>query len=413
MSQAAKQAINRGVGRLSDLVVVKGKGCWVETNEGRKILDMASGIGVVSTGHSHPKVVKAAQEQISRIVHAQVNISYHDKMLELTDALRPVVPQTLDSVFYTNSGAEAVENAVKIARNATRKGGVIVMQGSYHGRTLATSAMTTSGRYYRQHFGPFMPGVTTTPFPYEHKGWTTERAIEEFDLLFKQQLHPEDVACLIMEPILGEGGYVPVTQEYLDHVSKFCKANDILVIMDEVQTGFGRTGKMFACEHYNFQPDILVTAKGIASGFPLSAVWSRQEITDKQEPGSMGGTYTANAVACAAAIATQEVMREENLVQNAADRGAQLQAALREFQQERPDVISDVRGLGCMVGVEFNPKLKGIKGAVSKGCLDRDMILLGCSAYETVRFIPPLVVSSDEINKAVGIFKESVNAFTA
>ncbi|GBG32814.1 Acetylornithine aminotransferase, mitochondrial [Hondaea fermentalgiana] len=406
---SAKRAINRGVGRLADLVVTEAKGCWVATEEGRKLLDMASGIGVVSTGHCHPRVVAAAQEQVGRVIHAQVNIAYHDKMLELTDVLQPLMPKGLDSVFYTNSGAEAVENAVKIARNATGKGGVIVMQGSYHGRTLGTAAMTTSGRGYRQKFGPFMPSVYVTPFPYEHQGTSTAKAIAEFDLLFKQQVHPDDIAAVVMEPVLGEGGYVPATREYVEHVQAFCKANDILLVMDEVQTGFGRTGKLFATEHFDVVPDILVTAKGIASGFPLAAVWSRQDITDKQDPGTMGGTYTANAVACAAAIATQQVIKDENLVQNSHDRGAQLMDALRGIQKDRPDIVSDVRGLGCMVGVEFNTKLSGIKGAVSKACLDRDMILLGCSAFETVRFIPPLTVSADEIDRAVEIFTEAVD----
>jgi len=231
---------------------------------------MTSGIGVVNTGHCHDEVVKAAQKQCETLVHGQVNLFHHDKMLELVDVLLPVVPKGLDSIFFTNSGAEAVENAIKMSRHYTGKPNVIVMQGGYHGRTIGTMAMTTSSNGYRQRFGPLMPGVYVTPFPYEYHGVTSDDAYEALELLVKQQAHPDEVAALVIEPVLGEGGYVPAPANFLARMRKFCDKNKILLIFDEVQTGFGRTGDYFACDSKYFGhvcPDILVAAKGIGKSF--------------------------------------------------------------------------------------------------------------------------------------------------
>mmetsp|Transcript_13271 Transcript_13271/g.21644 ORF Transcript_13271/g.21644 Transcript_13271/m.21644 type:complete len:424 (+) Transcript_13271:155-1426(+) len=405
-----KGNVCRGVGRLSDFVVHDGEGCWLNTTDGRKLLDFASGIGVTNTGHCHPTVVKAVQKQAATLVHGQVNISYHDKMLELTERLLPKLPGGLDSLFYTNSGAEAVENSIKIAMQATGRHHVVVVQGSYHGRTFGTMSMTTSSRIYRQHFGPLLAGIHKVPFPYEYHGVTTEHCVNELDLLFKQELNPDETAAIIFEPVLGEGGYVPATPEYMVHVKDFCKQHGIMFIADEVQCGFGRTGNMFCSGSDDFgkvSPDILVMAKGIASGYPLAAVAMSQELSEKQFPGSLGGTYSGNAVACAAAIATLDVFEAEGLVENSRVQGERLRKNLNELKSIFPDVIGDVRGLGLMTGVEMKPNTVA-KAALSQRCLEHNMILLGCSVFETMRFMPPLTVNAEQIDTATDIFEKVI-----
>jgi len=410
---AMKRHLVRGVGRMSDLVMTKARGSFVEAEGGRRLLDMTTGIGVVNTGHCHPTVVEAAQAQCATLVHGQVNIAHHDKMLELTEVLLPVLPSGLDRLFYTNSGAEAVENAIKMARYATGRQNVVTMQGAYHGRTFATMAMTTSSRIYRQKFAPLVPGFYPSPFPYEHHGVSSDAAMKDLDLLMQQVLHPDEVAAVILEPVLGEGGYVPAPPDFIQRLKAFCHDMGALLIVDEVQTGFGRTGTYFACdsERYgNVSPDILVCAKGIASGFPLSAVATRAEISDKMDPGTMGGTYSGNAVACAAAIATQQVIRDEGLLENSRKMGERLRANLRDLQDKHPDLIADVRGLGCMVGMELHPDRAGpgTKAKLSQACLDRDMLILGCSVFETMRFIPPLTVSPGEIDRATDTVEKAL-----
>lgn len=326
-------SIARGVSRVTDYVLTRGQGSWVETACGRRLLDFTCGIGVVNTGHCHPRVVAAAQEQCSKFIHAQTVVGYHEPMLTLVEELTPSMPHpSLDSFFFCTTGAEAVENAVKLARSATRRQNVVVFQGGYHGRTALTMGMTTSSTIYGMGFGPFPPGIKVAPFPYELHGVSTPYCLEQLELLLKQQTTPEEVAAMVIEPVLGEGGYVPAPPAFLSGVRELCTRHGILLILDEVQTGFGRTGKLFAAEHHaGAPPDILIMAKGLASGFPLAGLASRRALTETQTPGSMGGTYGGNAVACAAAVATQRVIREEGLVENAATQGARLQTTLRDL----------------------------------------------------------------------------------
>ena len=408
------KAATRGVSRISDYVLKSGSGSWVETACGRRLLDFTCGIGVVNTGHCHPRVVAAAQAQCGKMIHAQLAIGYHEPMIELIDELTPAMPHpTLDSFFFCTTGAEAVENAVKLARTATGRQHVIVFQGGYHGRSALTMAMTTSSTVYHAGFGPFPPGVKVAPFPYELHGVTTSYCLEQLELLLRQQTTPAEVAAVVIEPVLGEGGYVPAPPAFLAGVRRICDAHGLLLVVDEVQTGFGRTGRLFACDHEpGLRPDILTMAKGLASGFPLAAIASRRELFDTLTPGSMGGTYAGNAVACAAAVETQRVIRDEGLVANAAAQGGRMQAALRALGQTLgADVVRDVRGLGCMVGVELAATMpKGSAKALSQACLARGLLLLPCSVYETVRLIPPLNVSAAEVDEAVGIFGEALEA---
>lgn len=409
---SAKNHIARGVGRMCTETMVSGKGSWVTMASGKKCLDFTTGIGVVNTGHCHPRVVSAAQDQMGKLIHGQVNIAYHDKMLELTDTLLPIIPKGLDTLFYCSTGAESVENAIKMSRVFTKKQGVIVFSGGYHGRTMGTMAMTTSSRIYRQKFGPLMPGVLVTPFPDPFFNIDSDKAMRELEHLFQTQCHEDDIACIVMEPVLGEGGYVPAPDDFIKRVQDFAKSKNILFVSDEVQTGFGRTGSLFACDskrHGHITPDILTMAKGIASGFPLAGVATRKEIAEACEPGMLGGTYAGNAVACAAAVETQKVIQEEKLVENSANKGLRLRNNLLHLKNIYSEYIKDIRGVGCMVGIEFTEKAPaGTKAKMSAACLDHGMLALGCSSREVMRFIPPLIISDEEVDIGTEIFEKAV-----
>lgn len=299
--------IARGVGRLTPMVMKRAEGCWVWDENDKKVLDMTCGIGVTNLGHCHPAVTKAAQEQCATIVHAQINIGFSSSYLRMVKAFLPrlaKVDPSLDSVFLWNSGAEAVEASVKLARVATKKQNIIVMQGSYHGRTYGTMAMTKSKTIYSEGFAPLMPGVFVTPFPYySHFGLPAETDVEtlvasslhQLQLLLAQQTNPTDTAAIILEPVLGEGGYVPAPTSFMKGLREICDKHNILLISDEVQSGCGRTGKFFFTEYSGVRPDILIFAKGIANGFPLSGIASRKDLMDLQKPGTMGGTYAGKS----------------------------------------------------------------------------------------------------------------------
>mmetsp|Transcript_5418 Transcript_5418/g.7839 ORF Transcript_5418/g.7839 Transcript_5418/m.7839 type:complete len:423 (-) Transcript_5418:90-1358(-) len=398
----------QGVGRLSPYVFTRGKGSWMYTQCGRKLLDFTSQIGVTNTGHAHPRIVQAVTEQISKLPMGQVNLGCHEPMLELTESLiNNVLPPHLDRVFYSITGAEAVENAVKLATYTTGRPGVICFQGGYHGRTALTMAMTSSSVVYKQNMTNLNPSnIYTVPFPYELQGYSIDYCLNELELLFQQQVLAKEIACMIIEPVLGEGGYVPAPVEFLQGLQKICKQHGILLIIDEVQTGFGRTGKLLA--HLGVvEPDILVMAKGLASGYPISAVAASGSLADQQAPGSMGGTYAGHAVSCAAAVETINVMKDEQLPEKSLIQGAKLKDGLKELQTSfGKDVILDVRGPGCMIGVEFTTP--GFNKKVSQACLKNGMLLLPASVYPTVRFIPPLTVSEEEVNIGLDIFQKSM-----
>ncbi|SAM76593.1 probable 4-aminobutyrate aminotransferase [Ustilago bromivora] len=432
--------ITKGIGRLSKHVFEDGKGSWITTDKGVKLLDMTSGIGVCNLGHCHPKVTEAAAKQCGKIAHVQVNIGFSATQIELIQHLLPILPHpSLDTVFFWNSGAEAVEAAVKLARAATKKQNIIVMQGSYHGRTAATAALTRSKTIYGEGHGPLMPGVFATSFPfYSHFGLSVDTDVEELvrqslyqvRLTLQQQTAPSDTAAIIIEPVIGEGGYVPAPASFLHGLRQICDENNLLLICDEVQSGFGRTGTMFAIEESGVRPDVLIFAKGIANGFPLSGIASTNELMSRQKPGSMGGTYAGNAVSCAAATAVIKAFEEEKVLDNVAKRSDQLVSFLNSLKKdsEYGHLIEDVRGRGLMIGVQFAntptnaasqnttaaavgaKKVEQIAPKIVAECLKRDMLLLSTSAFDVLRFIPPLNISEQELSQACSIFKESFEA---
>ncbi|KAK5057535.1 hypothetical protein LTR84_011535 [Exophiala bonariae] len=421
LAEFGTRHVAKGIGRLATEVIESGSGSYVTMVSGRKMLDFTSGIGVANLGHCHPAVTKAAQTQAGKMVHAQVNIAFQRPYLELIQSLLPLMPhKSLDTFFFWNSGSEAVEAAVKLARHATKKQNIIVMQGSYHGRTFGTMAMTRSKTVYGENYAPLMPGVFSVPFPYCAQCSIATRCdgkygpenccmdpVDQLELLLKRETAPSDTAAIFIEPVLGEGGYVPAPPGYLKRVREICDKNNILLVADEVQSGFGRTGKMFAIEHYDVRPDILVVAKGIANGFPLSGIVSRKELMDTQKPGSMGGTYAGNAVSCAAGIAVAKAFQDEKILENVNARSKELSGMLQKAKADHPDMVYDVRGLGLMLAVEFVGG-KGYAAKVQAKCMEKDMLILTTSIYDTLRFIPALNITQEDMARGCKIIQESI-----
>ena len=407
--------------QATPVLVERGEGVRVFDESGRGYLDFTAGIGVTSTGHCHPRVVAAAQEQVGKLIHGQYTTVMHRPLLDLADRLGDVLPAGIDSVFFSNSGSEAVEAALRLARQATGRPNLVVFQGGFHGRTMAAASLTTSGTKIRTGFAPLMAGVQVAPYPYAYRyGWdeatATEFALRELDYLFATASAPEDTAAFLIEPVLGEGGYVPAPPGFLAGLRERADAHGILLIIDEVQTGFGRTGKFWGHQHYDVRPDVLITAKGLASGFPLSAIAASTELMERARPGSQGGTYGGNAVACAAAIATLDVIRDEGLVDNAATQGERLLDGARAVAKDHP-VIGDVRGIGLMIASEFTSAdgaPDGVTAAkVQQAAAERGLLLLTCGPYgNTVRMIPPLIVDAAQIDEGLGLWREAVAAAT-
>lgn len=416
--------------RYTDLVVDRGEGSWLITTDGERYLDYSSGIGVTATGHAHPRVAAAVGQQAAKLLHGQQNIVYHEPGLRLYDRLRRLLPGDGWGAFLSNSGAEAVEAAVKVARVATARPAIVAFRGGFHGRTAQTMALSTSRHTIRGGFEPLPGSVYHAAYPSCYRapdgphpaderctcGWESE-----LETLFAQVIPPDRIAAIIVEPVIGEGGYIVPPPAFLPRLREITRRHGILLIADEIQTGVGRTGRFWAVEHWDVVPDILVFAKGIASGLPLSGIIARRELIDALAPGTHGGTYGGNVVACAAALATLDVIEDEGLIENAAARGAELLAGLRDATAGRPSV-GDVRGLGLMAAIEFvrpgeddgripNPDAaKAFLGAA----LERHLIVLSAGSWgQVVRFVPPLVTTAAEVDVAVRITGEALDALRA
>lgn len=403
--------------QATPVVVDRASGSWITGQDGRDYLDFTTGIGVTSTGHCHPRVVEAAREQAGRIIHAQYTTVMHQPLLDLTERLGDVLPQGLDSVFYANSGSEAVEAALRLVRMATGRPNIVVFQGGFHGRTVAAATLTTAGTRFSAGFSPLMGGVHMAPFPYAYRyGWdletTIDFALRELDYLFATRTAPADTAAFLIEPVLGDGGYLPTPPRFLQGLRERADEHGILLVLDEVQAGTGRTGRFWGHEHAGITPDVLITAKGIASGFPISLMATSTRRMEQGWPGSQGGTYGGNAVAAAAACATLDVVRDEDLVANSATRGEQLRSGLRAIQADHP-VIGDVRGHGLMQGIEFTAPDgtadAATAQAVQQATTGRGLLTLTCGPLNNVvRLIPALVVTEGEIDQGLERFRAAV-----
>jgi 4-aminobutyrate aminotransferase len=400
------------------LMIESAQGAYLHTTDGKKVMDFTSGIGVTNLGHNHPKVMHAAIEQMKKVTHSAVGIVMHEAILKLTEVLPTVMPANMDMFFFGNSGSEAVEGAIKLARYVTGRQGIIAFTGGFHGRTYGATSVTSVKSKYRKHYQPFVPGIYFAEYANPYRcpiGDTPEKAVEwsleSIHRLFKHFIPPNEVAAMLVEPVQGEGGYVVPPAEFHQQLRKICDEHGILLIFDEVQTGFGRTGEMFGAQTFGVTPDILAVAKAIANGYPLGATVSSRQIMSQWLAGSHGTTFGGNPVACAAALAVQEVFEEENILSNAKTMGKLFYDGLAQFKQKH-DFIGDVRGVGMMLALEIvkpdGKKTPDPETAMKILDTALDAGLLGYMAGpegQVVRFIPPLIVTEQEINHALDILE--------
>ncbi len=409
------------LGRYFQRTWVRGEGHRLWDGDGKEYLDFACGIAVTVLGHRHPRVSAAIHAQVDTLMHMCNGLGFLDPVTRLADALVATMPEGLDTVYFGNSGAEVIEGAVKLARKATGRPAIIGFSGGFHGRTYAALSLTTSNVNYRTGHGPLLPDVHIAPFPnvYRDFGGDEERAVrvclDHLERLFASQLAPSSVAAFIIEPVQGEGGFVPAPAAFLRGLRELADRHGILLVADEIQAGYGRTGKMWAFEHAGIVPDVVLVAKAIANGLPLAALVSRRDLQARWGTGSHGSTYGGNPVACAAGVAVLETIRDEKLIANAAARGAELRAGLEALAAEDPR-IGDVRGPGLMIGVELvkdraTREPDPIGDPLIERCADAGLLLLTCGAHHNiVRWIPPLDVTSAEIAEAIGIFRTQLAA---
>ncbi|HEV3154829.1 MAG TPA: 4-aminobutyrate--2-oxoglutarate transaminase [Candidatus Baltobacteraceae bacterium] len=400
-------SVARGVGNAHPIFLTRALGARVWDVEGREYLDFAGGIGVLNAGHCNPAIVAAVQEQASRLTHTCFQVAMYEPYVQVCEALNRAAPgPTPKKTLLLTTGAEATENAVKIAREYTRRPAVIAFQYGYHGRTLLALSMTGKNAPYKQHFGPFCSEIYHAPYPHELRGWSVERSLAALRDVFATQVAADRVAAIIIEPVLGEGGFVPAPAAFLQELRRICDREGIVLICDEVQTGFGRTGRIFACEHAEIEPDLITVAKSLAGGLPLSAVVGKQHIMDAPEPGGLGGTYAGNPIACAAALATFEIMNDAFL-ERAREIGSAIFQACTGLKKQF-DAIVDVRGLGAMVAMELN-SARACESIVAQA-RERGLLLLLAGTGNVIRFLVPLVISDADIQTALARLQQSCQA---
>jgi 4-aminobutyrate aminotransferase / (S)-3-amino-2-methylpropionate transaminase / 5-aminovalerate transaminase len=395
------------------LVVAEAEGARITDVDGRTFVDFAGGIGCQNTGHRHPAVVEAIKEQADRYLHQCFMVGMYEPYVDVCRRLAELSPCRGEEQrsILVNSGAEAVENAVKIARAATGRQAVVVFEHAFHGRTLLAMTMTSKVKPYKAGFGPFAPEVYRAVAPYPYRGISTDDAVASLEQLFKSDVDPSTVACAVLEPVQGEGGFIPMPRDYLLRLQELCAANGILYVDDEVQSGVGRTGRMWAVEHHEgVEPDLIVVGKSIGGGLPLAGVTGRAELMDAVPTGGLGGTFSGNPLACAAGVAVLELVAEEDFLAQAGALGETLRARLDELAQ-RHDDIGEVRGLGPMLAFEFEERSPDRAQAVVAAAFERGLLLLSCGLYgNVVRLLPPLTIASDELDEGLAVLEESLAA---
>lgn len=407
-------AIARGQGNVAPVYIDRAEGSEMWDVEGKRYLDFGTGIAVCNTGHMHPTVKKAVADQLERFSHTCVMVTPYDSAIELAEQLNELAPgDTPKKSIFVTTGAEAVENCVKIARAYTGRRGVIAFNGGFHGRTMLAMGLTGKITPYKHLFGPFPGEIYHAPFPIPYHGITEEDSLKALNNLFKVAIAPSDVAAIIIEPVQGEGGFYPASNSFMQALRKLCNEHGILLIADEIQTGFGRTGKFFAIEYAGIEPDLMTSAKGIAGGFPIAAVIGKAEIMDAPLPGGLGGTYGGSPVGCAAALAVIEVIKNENLVEAANRIGGLFNKRLAALQEKYPEVIGDIRtDRGAMIAMELvkqgdvdKPNTELTKAIVEEA-YKRGLVVLSCGVNGNVfRFLPALTISDEEINEGLDILE--------
>ncbi|HXE95527.1 MAG TPA: aspartate aminotransferase family protein [Dongiaceae bacterium] len=400
------------------IAIERGEGCRVTDVEGKSYLDCASGLGALNIGHNHPRVMAAVSRQLARFGHTG-GIYYNETTVAAAELLTSITPPGLDRLFFSNSGAEAVEGALKLARFVTGRQGIIAFGGAFHGRTLGALSLTSSNARYRERYSPLLPSVYHAPYPYCHHcpfgcgaAGCTMKCFGYLEEMLRRYVSPREVAAIIIEPVLGEGGYVPAPAEFLAGLRRLCYDHGIMLIFDEVQSGMGRCGDWFASQTYGVTPDILTVAKGIASGFPLSAVVARNELMDQWPTWAHGTTFGGNPVSCAAAGATIEAIRDDGLLARCREVGRATVDRLRAFQADHP-MVGDVRGRGLMIGVELvepdGTPAGAACGRVMERCLQQGLIVINCGPERNIiRLIPPLIISDEEMGEALDILEDAI-----
>jgi 4-aminobutyrate aminotransferase/(S)-3-amino-2-methylpropionate transaminase len=409
--------VPRGITSAHPVTVDRAKGSELWDVSGKRYIDFAGGIGVMNVGHAHPRVMNAVQEQLERATHTSFQVVHYESYLRLAQRLCEVAPIQGDKkAIFFSTGAEAIENAVKIARAATGRPAVISFRGGFHGRTLLALSLTGTVQPYKQDFGPYAAEIYQTPFPYEYRGWNTDAALADLGNLLEAEVSPKRVAAIVIEPVLGEGGFVPAPLDFMRRLRELTKQHGILLIADEIQTGFGRTGKFFAVEHSQVEPDLITVAKSLAAGFPLSGVVGRAEVMDAPDPGGLGGTYGGNPVACAAGLAVMDIMRDEKLPDRAARIGSVVEERMRTWAADH-ESIGEVRGLGAMVGMELVRDRKSKEPADKETAKllavarEKGLIVLRCGAHHNVvRTLMPLTIPDDQLEEGLDILGASLGA---
>jgi len=402
------------------IVAAEGRGATLTDVDGNTYIDFTGGVGCLNVGHAHPKVVEAVQEQAARFLHTDFTIVPYEVCVTLAERLLAVAPFSgpAKAAFF-NAGTEAVENAVKFARAYTRRPAVIGFEGGFHGRTLLSLSLTSKTHPYKAGLGPFAPEVYRVPFPNEYRGITSDEALAALERAFLTQVAADDVAAIVLEPVQGEGGFIVAPQEFVAGVRAICDRHEIVLVVDEVQTGFGRTGRMFAIEHYGVEPDLMTVAKSIAAGLPLSGVLGKAEIMDAPSDSAVGGTYVGNPVAQAAALAVLDVFEEEGLVERAERIGETIRGRMLAWQELHPQ-IGDVRGLGAMLAIEYvrDPATKEpapeLASRVAEEAAQRGLLLLKAGTYSNCnRVLCPLVITDPELDEALGAWEDALDAVLA
>jgi 4-aminobutyrate aminotransferase/(S)-3-amino-2-methylpropionate transaminase len=399
------------------LVIAEGDGATITDVDGNTFIDFAGGVGCMNVGHSNPRVVEAAQEQIARFTHTDFTIVPYENYVRLAERLVALAPISGElRVGFFNTGAEAVENAVKFARSYTRRPAVIGFDGGFHGRTLLALSLTSKTHPYKAGLGPFAPEIYRVPFPSDYRGPDTAAALAELESAFRTRVAAEEVAAIVLEPIQGESGFIPAPVEFIRGIRRICDEHGIVLVADEVQTGFCRTGRVFAMEHYDVEPDLMTVAKSIAAGIPLSGVIGRAEIMNAPGDSAVGGTYVGNPVAIAAAHAVLDTIEEEGLADRAAEVGEAIRGRMESWR-ERFDFVGDVRGLGAMLAIEL-VKDRGSKApdperatAVVEAAISRGLLLLKAGIFSNcIRVLVPLVITDEQLSEALGVWEEALEA---
>ena len=407
-------AMARGQGNIAPVYIERGENAELWDVEGKRYIDFGSGIAVCNTGHSNPRVVAAVKEQVERFSHTCVMVTPYDSAVRLAEALNELAPgDTPKKSIFVTTGAEAVENTIKIARAYTGRRGVVAFNGGFHGRTMMAMGLTGKITPYKNLFGPFPGEVYHAPFPIEYHGVTIEDSLKALTNLFKADIAPTDVAAIIVEPVQGEGGFYPAPNEFLQELRTLCDKHEIVLIADEIQTGFGRTGRFFASEYAGIEPDLITIAKGIAGGYPLAAVTGKAEIMDAPLPGGLGGTYGGSPVACAAALAVIEEIHSQGLVRRSLEIGARFRTRLEALQTKYPDIVGEIRcDRGAMIAMELvqncdaaKPDVELTKSLVT-AAYQNGLVLLSCGVNgNVIRFLPPLTISNEIIDEGLDILE--------